>query len=141
LDNDGAPLGSPRAREARCEGRHMGLFGLFGGKKKDEAKPVAATPASVAAKAVEPAKVAAPMKGAAASAPVTAAPVGMAAVGAEQVRLRLKLVAAVKTGKTAAAYQAAKGLADIQAKAGRRLGARMWAQQADRILELDPEAA
>jgi hypothetical protein len=118
----------------------MGLFGLFGGKKKDEAKP-----APVAAKAVESVKAAAPaavVKAApAAAAVVASAPVAMAAVGAEQVRLRLKLVAAVKTGKTAAAYQAAKGLADIQAKAGRRLGARMWAQQADRILELDPEAA
>jgi len=117
----------------------MGLFGLFGGKKKDEAKPAAAKSAPAAAKVVEPAKSVAPAKGT--PAPVASAPVGMAAVGAEQVRLRLKLVAAVKTGKTAAAYQAAKGLADIQAKAGRRLSARMWAQQADRILELDPEAA
>jgi hypothetical protein len=112
----------------------MGLFGLFGGKKKDEAKPAAA-------KAVEPAMAAAPVRVTSAPAATAVAPVGMAAVGAEQVRLRLKLVAAVKTGKTAAAYEAAKGLADIQAKAGRRLGARMWAQQAERILELDPEAA
>jgi hypothetical protein len=112
----------------------MGLFGLFGGKKKDEAKPAAKAAEKV--KFAEPVK-AAPMKSVA-QAPVFAT---VAAVGAEQVRLRLKLVAAVKTGKTAAAYQAAKGLADIQAKAGRRLGARMWAQQADRILELDPGAA
>jgi len=121
----------------------MGLFGLFGGKKKDEAK-VAAKPAPAAAKAVEPARAAAPVKMTAASvaaAPAVIAPAVMAAVGAEQVRLRLRLVAAVKTGKTAAAYEAAKSLADIQTKAGRRLGARMWAQQAERILELDPEAA
>jgi hypothetical protein len=32
-------------------------------------------------------------------------------------------------------------LADIQAKAGRRVGVRMWTQEADRILERDPEAA
>jgi hypothetical protein len=123
----------------------MGLFGLFGGKKKDEAKPAAAKPAPVAAKAVEPAKFVEPVKAAAVKpvspTPVLSTPAAIAAAGAEQVRLRLKLVAAVKTGKTAAAYEAAKGLADIQAKAGRRLGARMWAQQADRILELDPEAA
>ena len=109
----------------------MGLFGLFGGKKKDEAK--------LAAKAAEPVKAAAVKP--ASPAAVFTTPAAIAAVGAEQVKLRLKLVAAVKTGKTAAAYEAAKGLADIQAKAGRRLGARMWAQQAERILELDPEAA
>jgi hypothetical protein len=115
----------------------MGLFGLFGGKKKDEAKPAVAKPAPAATKAVEPVKAVKP----ASPAPGFAMPAAIAAVGAEQVRLRLKLVAAVKTGKTAAAYQAAKGLAEIQAKAGRRLGARMWAQQAERILELDPGAA
>jgi hypothetical protein len=105
------------------------VFGLFGGKKKkEEAKAPAKT------KAAEPVKVAP-----AAAAP--ALPAAVALIGAEQVRLRLRLVAAVKSGKTAAAYQAAKGLADIQAKAGRRLSARMWTAQADRILELDPEAA
>ncbi|HEV7694462.1 MAG TPA: hypothetical protein VGO52_26735 [Hyphomonadaceae bacterium] len=118
----------------------MGLFGLFGGKKKDEAKP-AAKPAPAATKIAEPAKAAAPVKATPAAAAMAETPAMVAAVGAEQVRLRLKLVAAVKTGKTAAAYQAAKSLADIQAKAGRRLGARMWAQQAERILELDPKAA
>ncbi|MFT3724020.1 MAG: hypothetical protein QM773_10570 [Hyphomonadaceae bacterium] len=32
-----------------------------------------------------------------------------------------------------AAYEAAKGLADIQAKAGRRVGARVWSAEAERI--------
>jgi hypothetical protein len=104
------------------------LFGLFGGKKKKEE-----------AKALAKAKAAEPVKVAVAAAP--ALPAAVTLIGAEQVRLRLRLVAAVKSGKTAEAYQAAKGLADIQAKAGRRLSARMWTAQADRILELDPEAA
>jgi hypothetical protein len=120
------------------------VFGLFGGKKKKEEAAKAAPAQAKAAEPVKAAKAAEPMKAAKkAAAPAAlapAAPVLIAAAGSEQVRLRLKLVAAVKSGKTAAAYRAAKGLADIQAKAGRRLGARMWAEQAERILELDPEA-
>ena len=124
----------------------MGLFGLFGGKKTDEAK---AAPAAAEVKAAEKAKAAEAVKPAEKTAKlvekakpvVSAAVVAGAAPGAEQVKLRLKLAAAKRTGQTAAAYAAAKGLADIQAKAGRRLGARLWAQEADRILARDPKAA
>jgi hypothetical protein len=41
----------------------------------------------------------------------------------------------------AAAYEAAKELAAIQAKAGRRVGARMWTAEAERIKAGLPAAA
>lgn len=116
------------------------MFGLFGNKKKKEEAKAGPVVAKAAAK-VEPAKAVAPVTAAPAPVAAAATPAMMAAVGAEQVKLRLRLVAAVKSGETAAAYRAAKGLADIQARAGRRIGAKKWAQQAERILELDPEAA
>jgi hypothetical protein len=129
------------ARKGALGWRHN-VFGLFGGKKKKEEAKSAAAPVSGASANAPSAKAEAPKAEvkAAAPAPVVAHAV-RAAPGAEQVKLRLKLAAAKRTGQTAAAYAAAKGLADIQAKAGRRLGARLWTQEADRILERDPEAA
>jgi hypothetical protein len=115
----------------------MGLFNLFGGKKKEQPKAGAAAPPP---KAVEPAKVKAEAKAAVAAA-LAPIPAAAAAPGAEQVKLRLRLAAAKRAGQTSDAYKAAKALADIQAKAGRRLGARMWSAEADKILERDPEAA
>lgn len=101
----------------------MGLFNLFGGKKKDESAP---------AKAAAPPK---PEAKPAASKTVAAAPVvaALPAAGAAQVRLRLKMVQSLRSRRVAAAYEAAKELAAIQAKAGRRLGARMWTAEAERI--------
>jgi len=106
----------------------MGLFNLFGGKKKEEGK--AAKP--VEAKAVE-------TKPAPASAKATPAPAQQIAVagsdaGVKQVKLRLKLAASLRAGEHAEAYKAAKDLAAIQAKAGRRVGARVWTAEAERIL-------
>ena len=103
----------------------MGLFSnLFGGKKKDapQAAPVQRPPAGkqVVAAAMEPAEA--------------------SATGAMQVKLRLKLAASLRAGELEAAYQAAKGLAEIQAKAGRRVAARIWQEQADSILS-ETEAA
>jgi hypothetical protein len=109
-------------------GETMGLFNLFGGKKKDEAKgkPVEAKPAAAAS--AKPA----------ASAPAGRSAVQIAAAASEsgvaQVKLRLKLAASLRAGEHAEAYKAAKDLAAIQAKAGRRVGARMWAAEAERIL-------
>jgi hypothetical protein len=109
----------------------MGLFSFLGGGKKKE-KAAAAKPAPVAeAKAsVTEKKVEAAPK--AASAP--AAPqVIVTQTGVTQAKLRLKLAASLRSGERAAAYEAAKGLADIQAKAGRRVGARVWSAEAERI--------
>ena len=113
----------------------MGLFNLFGGKKKDEAK-AAASPSA------KPANPAAPSKSVS-SAP-TAKPVEARAstpTGSKQVKLRLKLVHSLRSGEHAAAYEAAKSLADIQAKAGRRTVARIWRDEAERIKALDPAQA
>lgn len=101
----------------------MGLFSfLFGGKKsKDKA---AAKPA--AAKAEKPS--AAVM----AKVPVAVTPV-VIAPGIVQAKLRLKLVASLRSGHTAIAYESAKALADIQVRAGRTTVARVWQKQADRI--------
>lgn len=100
----------------------MGLFSfLFGGKKTDkaEAKPAAAKPsksekAPVTVKTVEP-----------------AAPVIVP--GIAQAKLRLKLAASLRTGQHDVAYEAARGLADIQLRAGRKTVARVWQQEAERI--------
>ena len=104
----------------------MGLFSFFGGGKKETA--VAEKPALTArvldAVAVMPAELPPP-------------PVVLAAPGSVQVKLRLKLAASLRAGQHAKAYEAAKGLADIQAKAGRRMAARVWREQAERILERD----
>jgi hypothetical protein len=99
----------------------MGLFNLFGGKKKDEAKAKAPEAKPVEAKA-KPAAVAAQIALAAGES------------GVKQVKLRLKLAASLRAGEHAEAYRAAKDLAAIQAKAGRRVGARVWTAEAERIL-------
>ena len=112
----------------------MGLFNLFGGKKKDEAKaaPAPAKDAAPAAKSAPPKPEKTPQPAPAASAPPT---------GSTQVKLRLRLVHSLRSGEHAAAYEAAKSLADIQAKAGRRTGARVWRDEAERIKALDPAQA
>lgn len=60
---------------------------------------------------------------------------GSGVSGAEQVRVRLRLAASMRSGRHAEAYAAARRLADIQARAGRRSGQRLWSREADRILE------
>ena len=69
-----------------------------------------------------------------APAPVAAsAPKAMVATGVEQAKLRLKLVASLRAGQAAKAYEAATGLAEIQVKAGRPTVARVWQVKAERI--------
>lgn len=117
----------------------MGLFDLFSGKKKEKPAAVAA-PTPQASKPVAPVMV---VETKPAPAPVHA-PVMVAAAeatGALQVKLRLKLAASLRAGQHAKAYEAAKGLADIQARAGRRMAARVWREQAERILERDGQRA
>ena len=98
----------------------MGLLSFLFGGKKDKAKLAAKSPAKpVAAKAAAPAAVA-----------YTPA---SATAGVAQAKLRLKLVASLRSGQHAAAYEAAKGLADIQIRAGRKTVARSWQEQAERI--------
>ena len=104
----------------------MGLFSfLFGGKKKEAAKPPAAAGKPLAGKSGPMEKQVA----AAAAKPVTVS----VAPGVAQAKLRLKLAAALRSGAYEAAYEAALGLADIQVKAGRKTAARVWSAQADRI--------
>lgn len=103
----------------------MGLFSFLFGGKKDKAKPVvkpAAPKPGIVAGSAPPA----------AAAPVAYAPAS-ATSGVAQAKLRLKLVASLRAGDHPAAYQAAKGLADIQTRAGRKTVARTWQQQAERI--------
>lgn len=106
----------------------MGLFSfLFGGKKakaKAEVAP-AAKPATAKPATAKAAPVVA--KAAEVAAPIVISP------GVVQAKLRLKLAASLRTGEQAAAYEAAKALAEIQARAGRKTVARVWQQQADRI--------
>ena len=107
----------------------MGFFNLFGGKKKDAVKPAEAKPA-VEAKA-KPAVEMAPAPAAKAAVQIAQA---ASDSGVKQVKLRLKLAASLRAGEHAEAYKAAQDLAAIQAKAGRRVGARVWATEAERIL-------
>jgi len=118
----------------------MGLFSnLFGGKNKVAPKAEAASAAPGAATTGKPPVMGKQVMPAA----PTASPASLAsATGATQVKLRLKLAASLRTGADEEAYLAAKSLADIQAKAGRRTGARVWREEADRILaRLDDAAA
>ena len=119
------------------KGKAMGLFNLFGGKKKDEAK---AKPAEAKPAEAKPAAKAAPeTKPAVATVQVT---LGPSESGIKQVKLRLMHAASLRSGEHGKAYRAAKDLAAIQAKAGRRVGARVWTAEAERILlACDPEAA
>lgn len=101
----------------------MGLFSfLFGGKKK------AATRAAEKPTSMERQIAAVPQPAAKA---MVAAP--MTAAGVAQAKLRLKLAASLRSGERAAAYEAAKGLAEIQVKAGRKTAARVWSEKAERI--------
>lgn len=98
----------------------MGLFSfLFGGKKKVKAdapaKPVVAQKPATTPTAIVSAE------------PVTAP------AGVMQAKLRLRMAASLRCGEHWAAYEAAKGLADIQTKAGRTTAARVWNEQAERI--------
>jgi hypothetical protein len=108
----------------------MGLFSkLFGGGKKAgvvRAEAPAPTPAQAVKTTVMGRQLSVP-----AAPPAAATASG---TGVVQVRLRLKLAASLRAGEDEAAYQAAKGLADMQAKAGRRTGARIWRVEAERIL-------
>lgn len=102
----------------------MGLFSFLFGGGKDKAKPVAS--AAVAKPAVADKAPAAAVV-AASYTPISAT------AGVAQAKLRLKLVASLRSGDHPAAYEAAKGLADIQTRAGRKTVARAWQQQAERI--------
>jgi hypothetical protein len=102
----------------------MGLFSFLFGGKKDKAK--------TAAKAVSPTPGVVDKSAPAAPAAVAYAPAS-ATGGVAQAKLRLKLVASLRSGDHPAAYQAAKSLADIQTRAGRKTVARTWQQQAERI--------
>jgi zona occludens toxin (predicted ATPase) len=103
----------------------MGLFSFLFGGKKNKAKASDAAPASKPSAAKPAAQVAKVID--------TAAPPVAVSPGALQAKLRLKLAASLRTGEQAAAYEAAKALADIQSRAGRKTVARVWQQQADRI--------
>lgn len=95
----------------------MGLLSFLFGGKKAKAK-AASKPKTEQAVTTLP--------------PVAYVPVS-ATAGVVQAKLRLKLAASLRTGEHAAAYEAAKGLADIQIRAGRKTVARVWQAQAERI--------
>jgi hypothetical protein len=121
----------------QVQGLAMGLFSfLTGGKKKEvKAAPVAAVAPPPAKPTVAETKEAALAKAAAPIAPVViVAPADVvAATGVTQAKLRLKLAASLRAGQHMAAYEAARGLADIQVKAGRPTVARVWQVQADKL--------
>lgn len=102
----------------------MGLFSfLFGGKKKPKAE--APVKAVVAEKPV--AKLAPKVAAAAVAVPV------LLPAGVVQAKLRLRMAASLRTGEHAAAYEAARSLAEMQTRAGRKTAARVWTTQAERI--------
>lgn len=102
----------------------MGLFSFqFGGKKKEAAaEPIAEKAVKTTAKA----------GAVAGKAMETIAPV-VISPGVVQAKLRLKLAASLRSGQSVAAYEAAKQLAEIQLRAGRKTVARVWQQEAERI--------
>lgn len=117
----------------------MGLFSFLTGGKKKEAK---ASPVAVAVASPPAAPTIAETKAEAALARAAApvAPVAVitpaeviAATGVTQAKLRLRLAASLRAGQHMAAYEAARGLADIQVKAGRPTVARVWQVQADKL--------
>lgn len=118
----------------------MGLFSFLTGGKKKEAKaaPVVAAAApppakpTIAETKAEAALAKAAVPVIAPVAIVTPAEV-VAATGVTQAKLRLKLAASLRAGQHMAAYEAARGLADIQVKAGRPTVARVWQVQADKL--------
>lgn len=126
----------------------MGLFSFLTGKKAGASAPVstapggdmirvASPPPKVQAKAqakAEPGAEAPPPAAAKAAGPAKA--VGEAsATGSVHVKLRMKLAAATRNGDLEEAYVAARDLETIQTKAGRRVAARVWREQAERIYE------
>ena len=119
----------------------MGLFSFLTGGKKKEARSAAVKSAEAkfapAAVAPPPSKTkaeAALAMAAAPIAPVVIATLGeVTATGVTQAKLRLKLAAALRARQHMAAYEAARGLADIQVKAGRPTVARVWLVQADKL--------
>jgi hypothetical protein len=122
-------------RRGKSLGLRMGLFSFLTGGKKKAAK-VEAGPApapAVAPTAAEKKAEAALAKAATIAAPVMPPAAVLPPTGITQAKLRLRLAASLRAGQAGAAYAAAKELADIQAKAGRRVGARIWATEAARI--------
>lgn len=116
----------------------MGLFSFLTGGKKKEAKAAPVTAAAPAPAKPTVAETKAEAALALADAPVApvmvVAPAEMiAATGVTQAKLRLKLAASLRAGQHMAAYEAARGLADIQVKAGRPTVARVWQVQADKL--------
>ena len=116
----------------------MGLFSfLTGGKKKsDKAAPVKVAAQAAEKPTVVEKKAEAALFKAATPAPaqaVVSAPAAMVATGVAQAKLRLQLVASLRAGQAAKAYEAATGLAEIQVKAGRPTVARVWQVKAERI--------
>ena len=103
----------------------MGLFSFLFGGKKNKAKPVAEVTSPTCGEVEKTAS-------ALSAAPVAYTPAS-ATGGVEQAKLRLKLVASLRSGDHPAAYQAARGLADIQTRAGCKMVARTWHRQAERI--------
>lgn len=125
-------------------GRTMGFFSnLFGGGKPKQAKTSSDRPAGAGADVIRISTVRAPPKQAAAASAASSLPpavpeprVALSQAGANgfgQVRLRMRLVAAQRTGDFKTAYEAARGLEAIQIKAGRRVGARIWREQAEQF--------
>ncbi|HOY78590.1 MAG TPA: hypothetical protein PLN33_12330 [Hyphomonadaceae bacterium] len=124
----------------------MGLFSFLTGGKKKEARSAAVksaeakfAPAAVAPPPSKPTIVETKAEAALAMAAAPIAPVVIAtlgevtATGVTQAKLRLKLAAALRARQHMAAYEAARGLADIQVKAGRPTVARVWLVQADKL--------
>lgn len=115
----------------------MGLFSFLTGGKKDKATkaaPVKAAAAPAAKVTLTEAKAEAALKAAGVAPAAVVAKIEVKpATGMAQAKLRLKLAAARRAGAYADAYEAAKGLADIQAKAGRRVGVRVWMLEAEKI--------
>lgn len=120
----------------QAKGLVMGLFSfLTGGKKKEaKAEPVAVAPPPAKSTIAETKTEAALALASSPIAAVVTAPVQLtAATGVTQAKLRLKLAASLRARQHMAAYEAARGLADIQIKAGRPNVARLWQVQADRL--------
>jgi len=114
----------------------MGLFSfLTGGKKKAaKAEPVKAAAPVAEKPTIAEKKAEAAMSKAATPAPAAVSqPKAMVTTGMAQAKLRLQLVASLRAGQAAKAYEAATGLAEIQVKAGRPTVARVWQVKAERI--------
>ena len=115
----------------------MGLFSFLTGGKKKEAtpSPVVVAPSPSKPTIAETKAEAALAKAATPMAPVAvmAAAEVIAATGVMQAKLRLKLAASLRARQHMDAYEAARGLADIQVQAGRPNVARLWQVQANAL--------